>query len=124
MDFAENIGIETISVSTQEVELKLVVTDKVKQPFGFLHGGVSVALAEHAASIGAKAAVPSDHVVFGLEINANHIKSVSEGVVTAKATPIHQGRSTQVWQIIITNESGETICVSRCTLAVRPSRTK
>ncbi|WP_167629932.1 1,4-dihydroxy-2-naphthoyl-CoA hydrolase MenI [Listeria valentina] len=124
MDFGEYIDIKQVMVSKQRVELELLVTDRVKQPFGYLHGGVSVALAEHAASLGAGENVEKNQVVFGQEINANHLKSVESGSVYAEATPIHIGRSTQVWQIRITNDADDLICISRCTMAVRTKRTK
>lgn len=124
MDFGEYIGIKQVKVSKQRVELELLVTDRVKQPFGYLHGGVSVALAEHAASLGAGENVEENQVIFGQEINANHLKSVESGSVYAEATPIHIGRSTQVWQIRITNDADELICISRCTMAVRAKRIK
>ncbi|MHC5252348.1 1,4-dihydroxy-2-naphthoyl-CoA hydrolase MenI [Listeria kieliensis] len=124
MDFGEYIGIKQVMVSKHRVELELLVTDQVKQPFGYLHGGVSVALAEHAASLGAGENIEKNQVVFGQEINANHIKSVEQGFVHAEATPMHIGRSTQVWQIRITNDAGELICISRCTVAVRTKRIK
>lgn len=98
------------------------VEPKVHQPFGFLHGGASIALAETVASIGAFLAAPEGYSAFGLEINANHLRSVQSGKVTALATPLHSGRSTAVWSIEIRDEEGRLVCVSRCTLAIVPNR--
>jgi uncharacterized protein (TIGR00369 family) len=83
-----------------------------------LHGGVSVVLAESAASVGGHLAAPSGHTAVGIEINANHVRSVQEGRLTATATPLHTGRSTQVWTIKIEDEDDRLVCASRCTLAV------
>jgi uncharacterized protein (TIGR00369 family) len=100
------------------VELRLEVGPKVHQPFGILHGGVSALLAESAASIGGSFAAPEGHNVVGIELNANHVRSMREGTLTAVATPVHAGRRIQVWNVELTDDSGRTICVSRCTLAV------
>ncbi|MET3683623.1 uncharacterized protein (TIGR00369 family) [Alkalibacillus flavidus] len=115
---------ETLQIDIQEsakerVILSMPVNETVHQPMGFLHGGASVALAESAASLGAYLNVDPNHYnVFGLEINANHIKSMREGTVTAVATPIHIGRMTMVWDIQITDEQDRLICTSRCTIGV------
>ena len=90
-----------------------------KQPFGLLHGGASVALAESLASVAGNMATTPGVSVLGLEINANHLRAVKSGVVTAKATMVHGGASTQVWQVEISDEAGHLVCVSRTTLAVR-----
>jgi uncharacterized protein (TIGR00369 family) len=108
-------------LSPSRVVATMPVDDRTRQPFGILHGGASVALAETVASLGATANVDRERfTAVGLEINANHIRAMSDGVVTATATPIHLGRSTQVWDIRIVDEAGRMVCVSRCTLAVRP----
>ena len=113
------LGINFESVDFDKLVAKMPVVDKVKQPFGILHGGASVALAESLASIGAWLNVDENKFdVVGLEINANHIKAMQGGVVTGTATPIHKGRRTQVWEVKITNEEGKMVCISRCTLAV------
>jgi uncharacterized protein (TIGR00369 family) len=97
------------------------VAKAVHQPFGLLHGGASVALAETVASIGAWMNVDqATQAAVGLEINANHIRGVRSGTVTAVATPKHVGRSTQVWEITITDEQDRLVCLSRCTMAVVP----
>lgn len=125
MDFKntlmESLGIEIIKLESDAVELTMPVDSRTLQPAGYLHGGASVALAETAASIGAMMNVDIEkHNVFGIEINANHIKSKKSGVVTAKAVPFHIGRSTMVWEIKITDETEQLISVSRCTIGVVP----
>ena len=100
------------------MELRLEVGPKVHQPFGLLHGGVSALLAESAASIGGAVAAAPGHTVVGIELNANHVRSMRDGVLTAVALPVSVGRRIQVWSIDLTDQDGRTICVSRCTLAV------
>jgi 1,4-dihydroxy-2-naphthoyl-CoA hydrolase len=118
---AATLGIEIVELTAGRVVATMPVDDRTRQPFGILHGGASVALAETVASMGATMNVDLDFfTVVGVEINANHIKAKRDGVVTGTATPIHVGRSTQVWQIVITDEQGKTVCISRCTLAVVP----
>jgi uncharacterized protein (TIGR00369 family) len=118
---ADTLGIEVLELSPSRVVATMPVDARTLQPFGILHGGASLALAETVASIGATANVDRDaFLAMGLEINANHLRAKSEGVVTATATPIHVGRTTHVWDIRITDEVGRVVCVSRCTLAIRP----
>lgn len=113
------LGMEVVSAEKESVVMTMPVDHRTRQPAQYLHGGASAALAETAASIGASANIDSNkETIFGIEINANHIKSKTDGTVTAKATPIHIGRKTMVWQINITDEKGQLICVSRCTLGV------
>lgn len=115
------IGIEYLSLHQDKVVAKMPVDHRTHQPFGLLHGGASVALAESLASIGAWLNVDeSKYAVVGLEINANHIRGVREGYVIGTASPIHKGRSTQVWQIEIRDTEQKLVCSSRCTLAVVP----
>lgn len=121
----ESLGIEIVSLEKSLVILTMPVDQRTHQPAGFLHGGASVALAETAASIGSFLHVDQEKVnIFGIEINANHIKSKRDGIVTAKATPIHIGRSTMVWEINIIDENDELICISRCTVGAVPKRKK
>lgn len=95
------------------------VDERTRQPFGFLHGGASVALAETAASIGAASLInPETHIAFGQEINANHVRSVRDGIVTATASVVHKGKTIMVYEVKIKNEENQLICISRCTLAV------
>ena len=96
------------------------VDDRTRQPYGILHGGASVALAETLGSTAAMLCCEDGRATVGLEINANHLRAVREGLVTATARPIHVGRSTQVWEIRIENEAGELTCIARLTMAVVP----
>lgn len=115
------IGIEVLESTKQKVVARMSVEPRVHQPFGLLHGGASVALAETVASIGAwMNCDQATQNVVGIEINANHLRAVRDGFVTATATPVHVGRSTQVWSISIVDDKGKPVCVSRCTLAVVP----
>lgn len=115
------LGIEIVEATKERVVATMPVGPKVHQPFGMLHGGASVALAETVASTGAWMNVDQDsQAPVGIEINANHLRAKREGVVTATATPLHVGRSTQVWEVRIADEEGRAVCVSRCTLAVVP----
>lgn len=119
----QSLGIEVVSLDKNLVVLTMPVDERTRQPAGFLHGGASVALAETAASIGATAYIePKTQSVFGIEINANHIKSKQEGLVTAKGKPLHIGRTTMVWEIKITDETDQLICISRCTIGIVPKR--
>jgi len=93
------------------------VTAAHHQPMGYLHGGASVALAETAASVAANAHCRPGQVAFGQEINANHLRPVRSGTLTAVATPLHIGRTSQVWDVKIRDEQERLVCVSRCTLA-------
>lgn len=117
------LGIEFVEAGKERVVARMPVGPRVHQPFGLLHGGASVALAETVASTGAwmNCDQARENVV-GLEINANHLRAKRDGVVTAIATPVHVGRRTQVWEVRITDEQGKAVCVSRCTLAVIPTQ--
>ena len=94
------------------------VDTRTKQPMGILHGGASVVLAETLGSSASYMTLDDAHYSVGLEVKANHLKSVSKGLVTGTAKPIHLGRTTQVWDISIENEKKELICISRLTMAV------
>lgn len=120
--FDQTIGIVTEYLEEGKAVLKLPITEAVLQPFGYLHGGVSVALAEHAASMAASKSIQADEIVFGLEINANHLASKQSGILTATALPFHIGKSSQVWEVKITDENNRLICISRCTIAVKKKR--
>jgi len=120
---ADAMGIEIVELSASRVIATMPVDHRTRQPFGILHGGASVALAETVASLGATANVDrQEFVAVGLEINANHIRAKSDGVVTATATPIHIGKTTHVWDVRIVDEDERPVCVSRCTLAIRPKK--
>lgn len=115
----DSLGIQVTHLEKGKVIATMPVDDRTHQPFGVLHGGASVALAETVASVGAYELVNKEtEAVVGLEINANHIRSVQEGTVTAVGTALHHGRTTSVWDIKITDEQDRLICVSRCTIAV------
>jgi 1,4-dihydroxy-2-naphthoyl-CoA hydrolase len=113
------LGIEITRITEDEIVGTMPVDGRTHQPMGLLHGGASVALAETLGSIGANLCVdPKTHYCVGLDINANHISGVREGIVTGTARPLHVGRTTQVWEIRITSEQGKLVCVSRLTMAV------
>ncbi len=115
----QTLGIELVGATPERVVATMPVTPAHHQPFGILHGGASVALAETVASYGSTVSIDlSRQRAVGLEINANHLRAVSEGVLTAVGTPIHKGRSTQLWGVEIRDEQGRLVCVSRCTLAL------
>lgn len=114
-----SLGIEITELQKGKVVATMPVDDRTRQPFGLLHGGASVALAETVASVGAFELIDKENqAAVGLEINANHIRGKRDGVVTAVGTVIHQGKTTMVWDIKITDEEENLICISRCTIAV------
>jgi 1,4-dihydroxy-2-naphthoyl-CoA hydrolase len=116
---AERIGIRVTQIGPDYLRATMPVNAHTRQPMRLLHGGASVALAETVGSVAANLCVDlSKHVCVGQEINANHLRSVSSGVVTATARPFHIGARTQVWHIEIRDESERLICVSRLTMAV------
>ena len=115
------LGIEIVEATRERVVARMPVGPRVHQPFGLLHGGASVALAETVASTAAWMNVDqASEIVVGIEINANHLRAKRDGVVTATATPLHVGRRAQVWDVRIADEEGRVVCASRCTLAVVP----
>ena len=117
----QTLDIKVESAEADRVVLSMPVTERVHQYTGLLHGGVSVVLAETAASIGA--ALNTDlekYTPVGVEINANHLRSVSRGRITAEAVPVYQGRQMCVWAIEIRDERRRLVSVSRCTLALKP----
>jgi 1,4-dihydroxy-2-naphthoyl-CoA hydrolase len=119
------IGIEIVELTAARVVGTMPVDDRTRQPFGLLHGGASVALAETLASLGAIMNVDQQQFsAVGLEINANHIRAKREGMVRGTATPIHIGRSTHVWSVTIVDEDDRLVCLSRCTMAIIPAREK
>jgi 1,4-dihydroxy-2-naphthoyl-CoA hydrolase len=118
-----HLGIRFTGRGDDWLEATMPVDRRTHQPFGRLHGGASVALAETVASMaGAMTVDPAEKVVVGLEINANHIRPVRDGLVTARAKAEAIGRTTQVWTIRITDERGKLVCLSRITLAVIPTQ--
>jgi 1,4-dihydroxy-2-naphthoyl-CoA hydrolase len=122
---AAALGIRIVEVGDDYIRATMPVDTRTRQPFGLLHGGASVLLAETLGSMaGVMTLDASREVAVGLEINANHVRAVSAGEVTGTARPLHVGRTTQVWEIRIENDKGALCCVSRITLAVvpRPAR--
>ncbi|MBI5544214.1 MAG: hotdog fold thioesterase [Deltaproteobacteria bacterium] len=119
----EALDMEMVEARPDRVVMRLPVGPKVRQPYGVLHGGASVVLAESAASFGTALNIdPKTQWAVGMEINANHLRSVRGGSVTAEATPIHKGRSSMVWDIRIRDDAGRLVCISRCTVAIVPRR--
>lgn len=114
----QHLGIEFLEVGADFIRARVPVDTRTKQPYGLLHGGVSVVLAETLGSCGAAYSCPEGHRAVGLDINANHLKGAISGWVTGITRPVHVGRTTQVWQIDLTNDAGELTCVSRITMAV------
>ena len=120
-NLGETLGMKFLELTPERVSATMPVDERTRQPYGILHGGASVALAETVASVAGALNVDLDRFnVVGVEINANHIRAKRDGIVTGTATPIHIGRSTQVWSIHIVDEEQRTVCMSRCTLAVVP----
>ncbi len=114
-----HLGIEFTKIGEDFIEAKMPVDSRTHQPMGLLHGGASVALAETLGSVGASCCIDmSTSYCVGLEINANHIKSMRSGFAIGVAKPIHIGKKTHVWEIRITNEQLELVCVSRITMAI------
>ncbi len=114
-----HLGIEFTGVGVDFVSAKMPVDQRTKQPFGILHGGASVALAETLGSVASSLCIDLNKAYpVGLEINANHIRSVSEGYVYGTARPLHLGRRTHVWDIQIVNEDKKLVCVSRLTVMI------
>ncbi|WP_342619918.1 hotdog fold thioesterase [Rhodoferax sp. GW822-FHT02A01] len=113
-----HLGIEFVEVGDDYIVGRVPVNAHTRQPYGLLHGGVSVVLAETLGSCGAAYSCAPGQLVVGLDINANHLKGARSGWVTATARAVHIGRTTQVWQIDMCNDAGELSCVSRITMAV------
>lgn len=114
------LGVKIVEASGERVVLSMEVTPKVHQYVGIMNGGISLYLAETAASIGVVAGADLSRVTpVGVEINANHLRAVSRGVLRVEATPIHSGRTMSVWKIDITNEKGKLVCTSRLTMFIQ-----
>ena len=117
----KNIGIEYTEIGTDYICGKMPVNEMTQKPFGILHGGASVVLAESLGSIGSHMIIDQQKsYCVGQSINANHIRSVKSGYVYGKAICIHAGRKTHIWEIRITNEEDKLVCTSRLTVAVIP----
>ena len=116
------LGVKYERLDPEEVVATLEVGPAHHQPLGYLHGGTSVALAESVASVGGTLNAPEGSAAFGMEINANHLRPMQSGLLRATARPLHRGKTSQVWEVRITDENGRLICVARCTLAVVAER--
>jgi len=119
----EHLGIEYLEIGADYLKARMPVDARTKQPAGLLHGGASVSLAETLGSIAATLCVDSEKKeIVGLEINANHIRSVRDGWVTGVTKPIHVGSTTQIWEIRIYNEQEKLVCISRLTVAIKAKK--
>lgn len=120
----ETLGIRITAVGDDWLQGTMPVDHRTHQPYGLLHGGASVVLAETLGSTAAMLTLdPDREVAVGLDINANHVRGVRGGTVTGTANMLHIGRTTQVWEIRIENEEGGLVCIARLTMAVIPART-
>lgn len=118
-NIGDTLGITFDFLSKDKVVARMPVDNRTHQPFGILHGGASVVLAETVCSVGGYLNVDRfSQAAVGLEINANHIRPVRSGMVIAEARPVHRGATTQLWETRIETETGKLVCISRCTLAV------
>lgn len=113
-----HVDIRCTEIGSDFVKATMPVDERTRQPYGLLHGGASMVLAESLASIAGTLAVREDQMVVGVEINGNHVRQARSGVVTGSATPVHLGGRIHVWQVEIHDEEGRLVCVSRVTLAV------
>lgn len=119
----ELLGIRITAIGDDWLQGTMPVDHRTHQPYGLLHGGASVVLAETLGSTAAMLTLdPDKEIAVGLDINANHIRGVRSGLVTGTAKVLHLGRTTQVWEIRIENEEGALVCISRLTMAVVPAR--
>jgi len=119
----KTLGIEIVELTKERVVATMPVDERTRQPFGLLHGGASIALAETVASFGAVAHIDRErYTAVGQEINGNHLRPKFDGVVRAIGVPVHVGRTTQVWSIEIRDEEERLVCISRCTMAVVEKR--
>ena len=112
------LGIEFVELTPERVVATMPVDGRHRQPFGYLHGGVSGVLAESVASVGGYLNCPPGKAAFGSEISASHVRPKRDGTIRAVGTPAHVGRRSQVWEVHLTDEQDRTVCVSRCTVAV------
>ena len=119
----DHLGIEFIAIGDDWLEARMPVVQHNKQPAGLLHGGASLVLAETLASVGCFHTLDhSTQTCVGLEINANHLRGARAGFVYGRGTPVHRGRSTQVWEIRVRDNEDRPTCISRCTMAVLTRR--
>lgn len=116
------LGIEFLEIGEDYLTARVPVDERTRQPYGVLHGGVSVVLAETLGSVSSAFCVAEGTRVMGLDINANHLKAAASGWVTGTARPVHLGRSTHVWQIDLRDDAGALTCVSRLTVVILPGQ--
>lgn len=122
-NMGQHLGIEYTEIGPDYLVGRMPVDHRTVQPMGLLHGGASVVLAETLGSVAANCILdPETHFAVGLDINANHLRSATSGYVYGKATPLHLGYTTQVWEIRIVNEEESLVCISRLTMAVLPKK--
>ena len=115
----EWLGMEWVAIGDDYLKMRMPVDHRTKQPYGLLHGGASCTLAETVGSIASHYVIDTEkYICVGLDINANHVRSVRAGYVTATCTPLHLGSTTHVWDIKIQDDSGKLICISRLTVAI------
>ncbi|MEM6723205.1 MAG: hotdog fold thioesterase [Bacteroidota bacterium] len=119
----DHLGIEILEIGPDFIRAKMPVDERTRQPYGILHGGASVVLAESLGSMGSAFCIENigEFVPVGLEINANHVRSVREGFVYGIARPMHLGRTTHIWEIRIESEEEKLVCISRLTVAIVPT---
>lgn len=118
-NMSAHLGMEWTAIGPDSLSMRMPVDERTRQPYGLLHGGASCALAETVGSVGSQLIIdPEKYICVGLEINANHIRSARSGYVTAKAVPLHIGKSTHVWDIRIQDDEQKLVCVCRLTVAV------
>ena len=119
INMTQFLGIEYTEIGKDFITGKMPVNERTRQPFGVLHGGASVVFAESLGSLASNMIVNQEtHYCVGLDVNANHVKGVTNGFVYGKATAVHLGKRTHIWQIEITNDKNELVCTSRLTVAV------
>jgi 1,4-dihydroxy-2-naphthoyl-CoA hydrolase len=120
---ADHLGMQWVEIGDAFLKLSMPVNEKTKQPYGILHGGASCALAETVGSVASSLVIDIDkYICVGLEINANHVRSAKDGIVTGHCTPLHIGKLTHVWDIKIHDQSNKLVCVSRLTVAILPKK--
>ncbi len=120
---ADHLGMQWVEIGDAFLKLSMPVNEKTKQPYGILHGGASCALAETVGSVASSLVIDMEkYICVGLEINANHVRSAKDGIVTGHCTPLHIGKLTHVWDIKIHDQSRKLICVSRLTVAILPKK--
>ncbi|MEQ1554504.1 MAG: hotdog fold thioesterase [Ferruginibacter sp.] len=118
-----HLGMQWVEIGQDYLKMSMPVDDRTRQPYGLLHGGASCALAETVGSVASALVIDTDkQICVGLEINANHIRGVKEGLIIATATKLHLGSSTHVWDIKIHDQNNKLVCISRLTVAILAKR--